>query len=418
VKPIRALHPIREATALNISLRTRLTLVYGSLFLVMGIILETATYLVTTQAVKARFGILLTNQPAGFVPNDDPGSQTVKIMPAQVTDAIHHQIAVQQHAILKQLVQSSAVALIAVAILAVALGYIVSGRMLRPLQQITATGQRLSESNLHERIGLTGPNDEIKKLADTFDSMLDRLHRAFDSQRRFIANASHELRTPLAINRTVIDVAAAKPGAPETVKVLAGKLLTTINRQERLLDGLLLLARSEHELQERFPIDLAALTANTIEQLTERARSAGVTLTHALRPAYTSGDLILLERAAMNLLENAIKYNSVDDARVWVRTGQVNGRAWLQIENTGTAISPDQAEAIFEPFRRLRADRVGSAQGAGLGLSIVRAIVHAHAGVVSAAPPPAGGVVITLQLPAVSPQGSALILEGSTAAGS
>jgi len=290
------------------------------------------------------------------------------------------------------------VALVAVAVLAIALGYLVSGRMLRPLQQITATAQRLSESTLHERIALTGPHDEIRELADTFDGMLDRLHRAFDSQRRFVANASHELRTPLAINRTLIDVAAAKPDAPEAVRVLAGKLLPTITRQERLLDGLLLLARSERDLPDRSPVDLADLTRGVIEQLAPAARAAGVSLTPSLAPAPTCGDAVLLERCASNLLENAIKHSTAG-AHVWASTGETDGRAWLQVENTGPAISVEQAETIFQPFRRLHSDRVGSAGGAGLGLSIVQAVAQAHEGFVRAEPRPSGGLMIILVLP-------------------
>jgi signal transduction histidine kinase len=392
----------------NISLRTRLTLIFGGLFLLMGAILEGATYLITVAAVNRRFDMLISSGPVTQI-NPAPGPVVSGSGPGaggagnpgpqfaaqgQIIGAISR----ERRAILNQLIQSSALALIAVAILAVVLGYIVSGRMLRPLQKITATAQRLSGSNLHERIALTGPHDEIRELADTFDSMLDRLYRAFDAQRRFIANASHELRTPLAINRTLIDVAAAKPDAPEAVLTLAGKLLPTITRQERLLDGLLLLARSERELPGGSAFDLAVLTASAIEQLEPAARAARVTIMPTLSPAPASGDVVLLERCAVNLLENAIKHSSAD-AHVWVSTGQAKGRAWLQVENTGPQISVEQAETIFQPFRRLYSDRVGSAAGAGLGLSIVQAVVQAHHGFVQAEPRPSGGLMIIIVLP-------------------
>jgi signal transduction histidine kinase len=320
----------------------------------------------------------------------------------RIVNDLPAQIARQKHAVLTQLVQSSLLTLAAVALLALAVGYLVSGRMVRPLRRITATARRLSGSTLHERIGLAGPHDEIKELADTFDGMLDRLHRAFDSQRRFIANASHELRTPLAINRALIDVAVAKPGAPEAVRTLGGKLLGAIVRHERLLDGLLLLARSEHELQERSPADLAAVARAAVEQLADAARRAGITVSTVLQAAPTSGDPVLLERCAVNLVENAIKYNA-PEARVWVRTGRLDGTVWLQVENTGPPVSDEQAESIFEPFRRLRRDRVGSARGAGLGLSIVRAVLTAHHGTARAEPRPSGGLAVTLRLPAADP---------------
>ncbi|MGW0886026.1 sensor histidine kinase [Streptomyces sp. NPDC002671] len=378
------------------SLRTRLTLVYGALFLVTGTILEAATYAVTARAVHTEFKVLVTKPPQEEI----PGSTTITSH-----NDMAEQIAKQQQAVLDQTVQSAVLTLLALAVLSVLLGYLVSGWMLRPLQQMTATARRLSESTLHERIGLTGPNDEIKELADTFDSLLERLDRAFNAQRRFIANASHELRTPLAINRTTIDVALAKPGGvPDAVKTLGHKLLGTISRQERLLDGLLLLAKSERELQDRSPVDLSALVAHAVEQLAETARRVGVTLHHVLHPARAVGDPVLLERCAVNLIENAAKYNVVN-GQIWIRTRESAGWTYLQVENTGPKVSPEQAESIFEPFRRLRTDRVGSARGAGLGLSIVRAVMNAHEGTVQAHPRPTGGLVITLQLPASSPQG-------------
>jgi signal transduction histidine kinase len=288
--------------------------------------------------------------------------------------------------------------LLALGIIAVVLGYFVAGRMLRPLQTVTATARRLSESTLHERIGLTGPRDEIKDLADTFDSMLDRLHKAFDSQRRFIANASHELRTPLAINRTAIEVALARPDVPAATQALGVKLLIANGRHERLIEGLLLLARSEQELRNRTVANVADLARNAIEQHQQAAAQTGVTVTPSLSPGAVVGDPILLERSIVNLLENAIKYN-VPEGQVWVRTGMADGQAYVRVENSGPQVAESDMDTIFEPFRRLRADRVHSARGAGLGLSIVRAVVDAHGGTVQAAPRQGGGLSITLRVP-------------------
>jgi signal transduction histidine kinase len=379
---------------MRLTLRTRLTLIYGSLFLATGVALLTVTYVLTVRAIDSKFRFVAQAPlPTDLGPGVASPQQRAVIMgqfSAQVNE--------QRHAVLNQLIQSSALTMVALGLLAVVLGYLVAGRSLRPLQKVTATARRLSETNLHERIGHRGPRDEIKELADTFDGMLDRLHRAFESQRRFIANASHELRTPLAINRAVIEVALAKPGTPDETRSMGRKLLGTTSRHERLIEGLLLLARSERGLVSRTPVDAADLAGDAVDELTEAAERAGVTIVRALSPAVTAGDVVLLERCIGNLVENAIKYN-VADGRVWVMSGQADGWSYVRVENTGPPVPPDQTSAIFEPFRRLRSDRTGSARGAGLGLSIVRAVVRAHGGGVQVISRPKGGLAITLALP-------------------
>jgi signal transduction histidine kinase len=381
---------------LRVSLRTRLTLIYGGLFLLMAVALLLVTYLIARRAVEARFRVIIDRLPPDDGFPGAPGREARTLFTRQVEQ--------QRDAILSQLLQGTVLTVVALGLLAVVIGYLVAGRTLRPLQTVTATARRLSESTLHERIGLTGPRDEIKELADTFDGMLDRLHRAFDSQRRFIANASHELRTPLAINRAVLEVALAKPQAPAETRALGRKLLDTTARHERLIEGLLLLARSEREVRERSPADVADLARDTVDQLGEAAGAAGVTITQALSPGRTIGDVLLLERCVANLVENAIKYN-VRDGKVWVLTGETGGWAYLRVENTGPRVPPEEACVIFEPFRRLSADRVGSARGAGLGLSIVRAVVQAHGGALDMSPRPGGGLAITVQLPATGHRG-------------
>jgi DNA-binding response OmpR family regulator/signal transduction histidine kinase len=390
----RGVPVVKTLRGLRVSLRTRLTLIYGSLFLLTAVSLVAVTYFIARRAVEARFQVIIRGVPPEDVLGQVPGGEQTGI----VKRTFIRQVEAQRDAILGQLLQGTAVTVVVLGLLAIVIGYVVAGRTLRPLQTVTATARRLSESTLHERIGLRGPRDEIKELADTFDGMLDRLHRAFDSQKRFIANASHELRTPLAINRTVLEVALAKPDTPEETKALGRKLLDTTARHERLIEGLLLLARSEREVSSRTPVDLAHLAGDTMDQLGDMAAAAGVTITRALGPGRTSGDVLLLERCMANLVENAIKYN-VPDGRVWVLTGETNGWAYVRIENTGPPVPPDQTPVIFEPFRRLKGDRVGSARGAGLGLSIVRAVVLAHGGIIGAVARPAGGLAITLQLP-------------------
>ncbi|WP_256862344.1 HAMP domain-containing sensor histidine kinase [Microbispora sp. GKU 823] len=278
------------------------------------------------------------------------------------------------------------------------MGYLVADRALRPLDRVTETAQRLSESTLHERIALRGPQDEIKRLADTFDAMLDRLHRVFDAQRRFIANASHELRTPLAVNRTVLEVSLEEPAASEDLKALARALLGTNARYERLIEGLLMLAQSEQELTARKPVDLRHIVRMAMEQIDLQPRRRKVVVHEDLCPAVVHGDPLFLERCLVNLLENAIKYN-VRDGEVWVRLREDEAGVSVTVENTGPLVPPYEVDDLFEPFRRLGGDRVRSARGAGLGLSIVRAIAVAHGGGVEALARPEGGLAVTVRLP-------------------
>ncbi|WP_185034298.1 sensor histidine kinase [Actinomadura coerulea] len=381
------------------SVRTRLTLVYGSLFLVTSAALVAVTYLLTVRTMDARFTsrqnvdtTTITRLRALAVNGDV--TQLVRLK----ADA-DRELARQKHDVLAQLLQSSLVTMLVLGVLAVVIGYVVAGRMLRPLHTVTATARRLSESNLHERIALDGPQDEIKDLADTFDRMLDRLNRAFDAQRRFVANASHELRTPLTINRTVLEVALASRRSPPETRALADVLLGNTARHERLIEGLLLLAKSEREPAARDGTPLPDVVRSALDQLGGQVEEAGLDVEARLAPAAVTGDPVLLERCAVNLLENAVKYN-VRDGRVWVRTGVRDGEAFLRVVNTGRPVPSYEVATIFEPFRRLRADRTGSKDGAGLGLSIVRAVVAAHGGEIDTVPRPEGGLSITLRLPA------------------
>ncbi|MGW2307073.1 sensor histidine kinase [Actinomadura luteofluorescens] len=380
------------------SVRTRLTLVYGSLFLVTSAALVAVTYLLTVRTMDGRFtsrqnvdGATITRLRALAVDGDL--TELVRLK----ADA-DRELARQKHDVLEQLLQSSLVTMLVLGVLAVVIGYVVAGRMLRPLHTVTATARRLSESTLHERIALDGPQDEIKDLADTFDRMLDRLDRAFDAQRRFVANASHELRTPLTINRTVLEVALASRRSPPETRALADVLLGNTARHERLIEGLLLLAKSEREPAARVGTPLRDVVRSALDQLDGKAEEAGVDVEARLGPAAVSGDPVLLERCAVNLLENAVKYN-VRDGRIWVRTGVRDGEAFLRVVNTGRPVPSYEVATIFEPFRRLGADRTGSRDGAGLGLSIVRAVVTAHGGAIDTVPRPDGGLSITIRLP-------------------
>ncbi|KAB2373109.1 HAMP domain-containing protein [Actinomadura montaniterrae] len=358
------------------SVRLRLTLLYGLLFFMAGALLLFV------------MSVLMAN----ILGN-------VKVIGLGITDAeaaeLQHQFVEQT---MKQLVGRSLMALAGVGVITLVLGWFVADRALSPLQRVTTTARRLSESTLHERIALEGPDDEIKELADTFDAMLERLGQAFDSQRRFVANASHELRTPLAINRTLLEVALGDPEASDDLRTVGRTLLATNARHERLIEGLLLLARSERELTTRNPVDLAEVAATVLEHSARREHDNDVAVHRELTSGTALGDPVLLEHLVSNLVENAVKHNDAEGGELWIRTGMLDGYATVQVENTGPVVPAYEVERLFEPFRRLNADRVESAKGAGLGLSIVRSVVLAHRGAVYAVPRPGGGLIVTVRL--------------------
>jgi signal transduction histidine kinase len=276
---------------------------------------------------------------------------------------------------------------------------------------MTATARKLSEENLHERIALDGPDDELKELADTFDAMLGRLEAAFESQKRFVANASHELRTPLSIMRTEVDVALANPDAsPGELRRMGEVVRRATERSDALIDGLLVLARSDRGPAERAPVDLAQLAEEALTQSAAEAAAAGVQTAGTFDPAPTAGDAALLGRLAGNLIENAIRHNDPAGGTLEVVTGpapeagpsSAAGEVRLAVENSGPVIAAAEIDGLFEPFRRSGADRVAG-RGAGLGLSIVRSVAAAHGGRVAARPRPGGGLVVEVFLPRDGP---------------
>jgi signal transduction histidine kinase len=391
------------------TVRARLTAIYGTLFLLAGAALLAITYLLLGQALqKQNFdetrvlavpGIAVTRATPLTVATRGAASADLAL-PTGITEQERQEIEGRyelaqnlqndfRQATLTSLLQQGSIALVGVALVGIWLGWVTAGRTLRPIQQITETARRVADRTLHERIGLTGPRDELRRLADTFDDMLARLDAAFDSQRRFVANASHELRTPLAINRTLLEVALSRPDAPAEVRQLGETMLAVNARHERLIDGLLLLARTEQDITDPVPVDLAQVAG----RLVDAARPAGVELTLTATPTPVSGDPVLLEHLVRNLLSNAVAYN--------VRPGRVDvtcepGR--LTVTNTGPVIAAYEIPRLFEPFQRLT-DRVGSAHGTGLGLSIVRSVARAHGAEVTAEPGPRGGLTVTVTLP-------------------
>jgi signal transduction histidine kinase len=386
------------------SIRVRLTLVYGLMFFAAGAVVILASYLLVSNILGSRLGqagsaVVMASVPppgaSGRVTGPDVAFGAG--MPDQRLQATL--VAGQEELrdeTLRSLLMQSLIALGLVGVAAIGSGYVMAGRVLRPLHQITATARRVfDDRGLHERIGLGGPADELRELADTFDAMLERLGRAFDSQRTFVANASHELRTPLAINRTLIEVASTRPDAPSELRTLGETLLAVNARHERLIDGLMLLARTESTLPERTEVDLGGVAEHVELQYARAAHDAGVAVIRRSAPAPTLGDPVLLERVLENLVDNGIRYN-VPDGRVEIATGAMGERAWMTVTNTGPVVPDYAVPTLFEPFRRLR-DRTG-ASGSGLGLSIVAAVVRAHGGEVTAAPRGGGGLVVRVEL--------------------
>ncbi|MFC0540258.1 sensor histidine kinase [Kutzneria chonburiensis] len=360
------------------TVRGKLTALYGGLFLLCGIVLLVIVYVLVRDALPApteftnRLGVPL------------PDSQVAAPRPpwdSVVIDSLE----VYRSATLTTLLVQSGAALLIMAVVAVGLGWLVARRVLRPLHDITATARRLGAEDLGRRIELSGPDDELKELADTFDGMLDRLSRSFDSQRRFVANASHELRTPLALQRTLIDVAMLSDDVPADMRLLGARLVEANERTERILDGLLVLARSDRGLSAREPVRLDHLVE------TVAGGFAGVEVRS--RPWTVAGDPVLLERLVVNLIDNAVSYNRPGG---WVRVEVGDA---LVVRNSGPFVDPDTVESLFEPFRRGSHDRTGEAGHSGLGLSIVRSVAVAHGGSATARARPDGGLDVTIRLP-------------------
>jgi signal transduction histidine kinase len=278
-------------------------------------------------------------------------------------------------------------------VLAAAAGWIVAGRILRPVHRITAAARAASEQDLSQRIALQGPRDELRELADTFDTMLERLDRAFTSQRQFIANASHELRTPLTVMRTAMDVVLAKPEPTrEELVSMTAEVRQAVDAAERLIEVLLILARNDHARALSDPLDLAAVAEDALEG---RGANAITTIT-TLGEAPVTGDGVLLERLIANLLDNAERYN-IPGGNVAISTAIDNGVSLVRVVNSGPVVAPDEVDRLFLPFTRLD-DRTRH-DGFGLGLALVSSIATVHNGAVQAAAVPTGGLDITVRLP-------------------
>ncbi|MFI7429480.1 sensor histidine kinase [Micromonospora sp. NPDC049836] len=369
------------------TLRLRLTLLNGVLLVGAGAILVLLAWLLVRDALRPTDELL----PGTTVVLADGRSLDAGQWQRQLVDAAS-----------RELLLKGLVALLAISVVGVAGAYVVAGRALRPLHQVTATARRLGEATLDQRIRWSGVDDEVAELAETFDAMLDRIAAAFEAQKRFVANASHELRTPLAVMRTEIDVTLSDDEADlAEYRRMADVVRDASERANALVDALLVLARSEAQagrrLARRAECDLAVGTANALAAMSREVERIGLKVQTELRPAPVVGDPGLLDRLAGNLVENAVRYNHLH-GRLWVRSGTDGRRSWLVVGNTGFEVAQADVPGLFEPFRRGGQERTG-ARGSGLGLSIVRAVCDAHGGTVAVLARPGGGLEVTVTLP-------------------
>jgi signal transduction histidine kinase len=412
------------------TIRLRLTIVYASLFLASGAGLLAITYgLVSNMenvltattpdgssvSISKREGtgqLPATGGPQSFqssLQRQGGGSklstQQPRLSPAELKTRAERDYALaksQHDADMRRLVERSGIALALMAAASIGLGWIVAGRVLRPLRTLNERAREISATSLHKRLALAGPRDELTELAQTFDDLLGRLEASFQAQRQFVANASHELRTPLARARTLAEVALTDPGATiHSLRASHRRVIAAGEHQERLIEALLTLARSERGLDDREPFDLTAVTAAAVQARRPEAQRRGLLLHTTLEPAQTTGDSRLAERLVANLLDNALRYNA-PDGRIDVVTKTRANRAALSVSNTGPSVTAHEVERIFEPFRRLGTDRTDHSDGIGLGLSIVKAIVAAHDASLTARARPEGGLHIEVDFPPAS----------------
>jgi signal transduction histidine kinase len=376
------------------TVRLRLTALYGGLFVVCGALLLAISSGVAESSSRA------TESPAPTstlspLQRDQATIQNLRDQLASVQSAAHSGLS-------HGLVLGAVVALGVMTVVAVLLGWLMAGRVLRPLQQMTAATRRISADSLHERLDMPGPGDELKDLADTIDGLLARLEGAFAAQRRFVANASHELRTPLTTMRAAVDVAVAKPGpVPTQTIALADRLRGELDRVDGLLDGFLALARAQHgDLPGLATLSLEYLAAASLAVRAEAISARRLTVHHVTGAdgTWVAGSQALLCRMVDNVLDNAIGHNR-DGGWISVSTGADGRLARVVVETGGDVLDQEQVSALAQPFRRLGADRTGSDRGSGLGLSIVEAIAVAHGGTLDLRARPEGGLAVSIALP-------------------
>jgi signal transduction histidine kinase len=385
--PARLLAPASWLRLPRRTARLRLTVLYGCLFLAAGAGLLGFTYwLFYTATGGARFLPAVADREVLC-----PNAPRFKECPAQLLTRAEY---------LHGFLVESGIALAAMATLAFGLGWVVAGRVLRPLRAITATAQRISATSLHERLALAGPDDEFKELADTLDGLFARLEASFTAQRNFVASAAHELRTPLTLDKTLLQLALRNPRrTAEQWRVTGAELLESGQQQERILEALLTLATSEAGLSRPEPADLAKVATACLASVGTEAGRRGLRVEASLGPAPLLGDPDLITRLIANLVDNAVRHN-VPGGTVEVKTARRDGDAVLSVANSGPIIPPGEIGRLLQPFQRLATTRSSDGDGHGLGLAIVRAIATAHGGTLTARVRPGGGMHVQVRIPA------------------
>jgi signal transduction histidine kinase len=402
------------------TVRLRLTAWYASIFLVGGTVLLAISYAIVSHnvssfpmrvaqelgrqagappaAVEANGGVVAAPPFAAALPGPVSGPDRALLLRLQrAQTAAERKVRAEIH---RETAIDFSVALLGTTLVSVLAGWIVAGRALRPVSRITATARRVAaEGDLGERIALDGPADELRELADTFDAMLERLDRAFASQRSFVANASHELRTPLAIMRAEIEERLDDPGVTQTeLRSMAGVVHDAVGRSEALIAALLTLARGQDGIRRRDSIDLSEVVRAVVAHSEAAAAERDITIDAAVPPLHCRGDRQLLERLVGNLIENALRYNR-DGGFVRLEAEGNGAGAVLRVTNSGELVPAAAVPRLFEPFFRIDESRSRDSGGAGLGLSIVGAVATAHGGTAAAAPREGGGLVVTVTLP-------------------
>jgi signal transduction histidine kinase len=397
------------------TIRLRLTLIYGGLFLCSTAALLAITYVLVNHQYTDSFFISSGHQ-AVVAHQTSGGANTIEVLPSPKsilgvpvgpkTLAANGRLALaaaqgQSDAALHKLFVDSAMALAVMAVLSLWLGWVIAGRALRPLRTITETARDISASNLHRRLALEGPDDELKQLGNTVDGLLARLETSFEAQRQFVANASHELRTPLTLERTLLELALTDPNASiDSYRHTCEQLLAVGEQQERLIEALLTLSRSQRGLDSRQPVDLGAITAAAAAA----ADRDGLALAATIEPAHTTGNPRLVDRLVANLVSNAIRHN-IDGGSIDLATETRDGHAVLTVANTGPQIPAGELDRLFQPFQRLDTTRTSGVNGLGLGLSIVQAIADAHDATITTTAPAAGGLHVQVSFPAAVSNG-------------
>jgi signal transduction histidine kinase len=385
--------------------RLRLTMLYGSLFTLCGAGLLGFTFWLFYRAtagerlvpVGRSYGQVVIRQKKSALPPES----CRHVRPDLLEQCVERYAGARVHAFdLHTLPVQSGIALAVMAVLAFALGWLVAGRVLRPLRAITATARAISATSLHERLALAGPDDEFKELADTLDGLFARLEASFTAQRNFVASAAHELRTPLTLDKTLLQVALRNPrSTAEQWRVTGAELLESSHQQERILEALLTLATSEAGIGRHEPADLAKVAAAHLASAGAEAERRELNVQTSLGRAPLLGDPDLIARLVANLLDNAVEHNA-SGGTVEVSTAQRDGQAVLSVANSGPVIPAGEVGRLLQPFQRLGTTRSSDGDGHGLGLAIVGAIAIAHGATLTTRARPEGGLHVEVRFPA------------------